>query len=105
MTIQRYRHKPRLPHEDVLSTAQYLPGESITDLRAVAYLADPGAELAVVPLPSGVLLLVRWLSEDGEAVEHTIVRAGHYLAHGSVGGLFETDEADLRRWYNEVEIP
>lgn len=106
VTVMHYRRKPKR-HEGDLYAARYEPGQSLDGLREVALMADRGAEMAEVPLPSGTVLVVRWTDYDVDRPaepEFEVIRTGNYLAYSrTYGNLTENDDADLRQFYNQVE--
>lgn len=103
MSIRHYRRKPRADDLSGCSVSRYEPGRPLSDLLAVARMADDQAEVAEVAFPSGrTALVVRWtdmFSEEPEP-EHAVIQAGFYLAYGeSYGHLYDTDDADLEQFY------
>jgi hypothetical protein len=56
MSVQRYRRKPVREVREEQYAARYEPGKPLSDLEAVARMADRKAELAEAALPSGPVL-------------------------------------------------
>ena len=102
--IQRYRRKPKPPDERVLAVARYQPGAPLDDLVAVARMHDRHAQLAEVRFAAVKVLVVRYThyrDEGPSEIQYEHVEPGDYLAYSDF--LFDTDDADLRQWYDLVE--
>lgn len=105
--VLRYRRKPRKrADEDGLTVTRYEPGKPLDRLAHVAQMSSSRAELAEVPLPSGTVLLVRHTTwhADEPSTDWEVIEAGDYLAYSHTNdSLFDTDEADLRQFYDLAE--
>lgn len=104
--IRHYRLKPRPTSDDGVIVAKYVPGQPLDGLTKIALMADDDAELAEVSLPSGTVLLVRWMNmvADRPFLDWTIVQSGDYLEFGKrSGGLCTDGDAGLLHWYEPVE--
>lgn len=107
MTVERYRRKPRVATTaDDQYAAPYQPGQPLDDLRAVAAMAD--GEVAEVTFPSGrTVLLACWMDVPDHypaELRSEVVEAGNWLAYSAGSDhLYETDQGDLRHFYDPVE--
>jgi hypothetical protein len=102
MAIKHYQRKPNPKPEKGLIVARYEPRQPLDDLRKVARMADPAAEVAESALPGGTVLVVRYINHDRDRpeVEFEVVRGGQYLGYSETyGSLGETDEKELAYWY------
>lgn len=111
MAIQRYRRRPQTvkPRDTGLTTARYDPGEPLDDLQAVARMANQLAELAEAELPSGRVLVVKYIhlfgNGDGEPEFVVVLPRGLLGFSHAAGDLTAYDgPGDLRRWYEPVEV-
>lgn len=107
MSVQRYRRKPDPVSREDQFAAKYEPGQPLTDLEMVARMADSHAELAEVAFPSGQVLIVRYARYDDDHPPKTAfeaIKPGHYLAYSRANYfLYDTDDGDLRQFYDLVE--
>jgi hypothetical protein len=105
--VQHYRRKPEPGSHDDQVVARYEPGRPLDDLAAVARRADGNAELGEIAFPSGPVLVVRWKripDDHPPEIEYETIEPGRYLAYSPGSDfLYDTSEADLRRWYDQVE--
>jgi hypothetical protein len=104
--VQRWRRKPDQRDREDQIVARYEPGQPLDPLLYVARMADARAEMAEVPLPSGTVLLVRWTrvpDDHPSETEYEVIKAAGYLAYSrDHGSLYDTDDGDLRQWYDVV---
>lgn len=105
--VARYRRKPVPAEPKEMTVAKYVPGQPLTALAEVARMADDGAELAEVQLPSGPVLLVGWTWRDDHYgdrhQEWEVVQEGEYLTCGRRGDhLCTSDDEDLAAHYDLV---
>jgi hypothetical protein len=102
MPVTRYQRKPDPRPEGGLHVARYEPGH-LDDMLAVAQMADHRAEVGEAELPGGTVLVVKWVNyeSDHPEPEFDVVRTGNYLSYSETyGSLGETDDADLRQFYD-----
>lgn len=103
MPVEAYQGRPESGCGRI-TVCRFALDKALGGLIAVAHMADPCAEVAPVPFAQGTVLLVRWENTDQAAgPEFETVQAGDYLAYSSEGGfLFDTDDANLRDFYDKV---
>lgn len=102
--IQHYRRKPTPAQAHDIRVARYQPGQPLDDLLAVARMEDQGAQLAEVRFGDLAVLVVRYTRDTDHGPsepEYEHVKAGDYLGYREF--LFDTDDADLRQWYDLAE--
>lgn len=107
MSVQRYRRKPIPAGSEEQFAARYEPGEPLDDLRAVARMAGDEAEVIEAVFPSGKRVLLAWHmrypDEHPAGPDYVTVESGGYLAFSRRHySLYDTDEADLRQFYDLV---
>jgi hypothetical protein len=106
VTVQRYRRKPVREVREEQYAARYEPGKPLSDLEAVARMADRKAELAEAVLPSGPVLVVRYErfhDDHPSKIEYEVIEPGHYLAYSPGNDfLYDTDEGEWRQFYDLV---
>lgn len=107
MAIERYRKKRDVRPEPDQYAARYTPGAPLDDLFGVAKMCDRDAEILEVPFRSGTVLLVRYRAYHDDypsTIEYQAVEVGQWLAYSQdYDNLYDTTDADWRRWYDRVE--
>lgn len=111
MSVKTFRRKPTARERSDQLAAQYVPGEPLDGLHAVATEADgfeesETHELIEIQTRKGPALLVLWTRypDDGpRKPEFELVRAGQWLAWSPDSDfLYTTDDANWRQFYDEV---
>jgi len=102
--MARYRLKPDPYRDTDLHVAKYEPGKPLDDLLAVARRADARAEAAEAQLPSGAVLVVRFMRyPDDEGPDWAVIEPGAYLVYSAPdGNLLDTDEEELQTFYDRL---
>ena len=105
--LTRFRLRPREPRKSEEQLAvRYEPGQPLGDLLKLAREAGlDDAQIAEAHLPSGSVLVVRWLriSESGNRTEYLVVKANDWLAYDpGEGFLYDSDDKDWAQWYDRV---
>ena len=105
--IRRFRRKPETRSADPFEVVEFTPGMDHAPIYALAKANGvPGVEVAEIALPTGPLLVVRWINIPDEHPSHEdfeTVRPGEFVAYNDLtAGLMTTDAEDLAQWYDEV---
>jgi hypothetical protein len=99
--IERYERKPDPPRH--VLAARYTPGGPVADLAAVAAMAGGDILEATFPGQRQPLLIALWAYDDGDGWDTEVIRPGYYLAFTPGTGLWECDDATLRRRFVKEE--